>query len=481
MKKAPHTCGAFFFPSRSATLVRSALIVHINPLIQVAVILGVVAAPAQAGKALQPGAEKLREYIHFDSSNREGTSQALGFLRDQLHREGISTQWIVSPEGLPNLYARLEAPNDVDQSIVLLHHADVVAAGKGWSYPPFGAEVSDGYIHGRGSLDAKSLGMAHLEAFLEANRLRQRLTRDLIFLAVADEEEGGGQGSKWLLEAHPELFDGVVAVLGEGGINRVYGDRIAWWGLEVAQKRPLWLQITAKGRPGHGSTLNLHTAPHRLVRALDRLLQRPLDFRATPEVRLYLQSIAPFESRGLQRLVANLDEILELRHPETKMLPGIPNFFLDSIQINMLQAGERPNSAPEIASAWIDIRLLPNTDGELFLEDVRERLGDDVEVKVILQSPQVDPSPTSGPGFDCVAAALAAEAPVVPAFIPGITDSRYFRQNNLPAYGFSPFRLSGATLKGIHGVDERIPIAEFERGVATMLAVVESCTTEPPE
>lgn len=454
---------------------------HANPLIQAAVMLGVVAASAQAGETLQPAAEKLRQYIRFDSSTREGTEKALGFLRDQLHHEGISTQWIVSPEGLPNLYARLEAPNDVAQSIVLLHHADVVAAGEGWSYPPFGAEVSDGFIHGRGSLDAKSLGVAHLEAFLVASRLRQRLTRNLIFLAVADEEAGGGQGSKWLLEAHPELFEGVVAVLGEGGINRVYGNQLAWWGLEVAQKRPLWLQITAKGRAGHGSTLNLHTAPHRLVRALDRLLERPLDFRATPEVRLYLESIAPFENLGLQRLVANLDDILELRHPETKMLPGIPNFFLDSIQINMLQAGERPNSAPETASAWIDIRLLPNTDEVVFLQDVRDRLGDDVEVEVILQSPQVEPSPASGPGFECLATALADEAPVVPAFIPGITDSRYFRQSNLPAYGFSPFRLGGTTLKGIHGVDERIPIAEFERGVATMLDVVESCTAEQPE
>ncbi len=452
-----------------------------NPLIPVAVILGLLAAPLQAGEELESAAERLREYIRFDSSTREGSEQALGFLRDQLHQEGISTQWIVSPQGVPSLYARLEAPNDADQSFVLLHHADVVAAGDGWAYPPFGAQVFDGLIHGRGSLDAKSLGIAHLEAFLSASRLRQRLTRDLIFLAVSDEEEGGSQGSKWLLEAHPELFEGVVAILGEGGINRVYGDRIAWWGLEVAQKRPLWLQITAKGRPGHGSTLNLHTAPHRLVRALNRLLERPLDFRETPEVRLYLESIAPFESRGLQRLVANLDEILELSHPETKMLPGIPNFFLDSIQVNMLQAGEQPNSAPETASAWIDIRLLPDTDEQLFLKDVRSRLGNDVEVKVILQSPRVDPSPASGPGFDCVAAALADEAPVVPAFIPGITDSRYFRQASLPAYGFSPFRLGGASLNGIHAVDERIPIVEFDRGIATMMAVVESCTTGQPE
>lgn len=459
-------------------MVNSILNVRTNPVIQAALIFVGLAGMLQAGQKTPAATDKLRDYIRIDSSTREGSEQALGFLRDQLHGEGISTQWIVSPQGVPSLYARIEARKESKESIVLLHHADVVAAGDGWTHGPFDADISDGNVYGRGSLDDKSLGIAHLEAFLAANRSLESLTRDLVLLVVTDEEEGGSQGSKWLLEAHPELFDGVVAIFGEGGINRVHGDSLAWWGIEVAQKRPLWLRITAKGRPGHGSTLNLHTAPHRLIRALNRLLERPLDFRATPEVRLYLESIAPYESKGLQRLVANLDEILNSPHPETKMLPGIPNYFLDSIQVNMLQAGQQPNVAPETATASIDIRLLPDTDEKQFLDDVRSRLGEEVEVKVILEAPRVEPSHVSGPGFECIAQALARQAPVVPAFIPGITDSRYFRQHQLPAYGFSPFKLGGASLKGIHGIDEQIPIEDFEAGVATMLAVVQSCSEE---
>ncbi len=449
-----------------------------HPAILVAVILVVFASTLQADQKPPSATNKLRDYIRFDTSTREGSEQALGFLRDHLHSEGISTQWIVSPEGVPSLYARIDALEESNESIVLLHHADVVAAGDGWAHGPFDADTSEGIVHGRGALDDKSLGIAHLEAFLAANRTLEKLTRNLILLVVTDEEEGGSQGSRWLLEAHPELFDGVVAVFGEGGINRVYGDQLAWWGIEIAQKRPLWLRITAKGRPGHGSTLNLHTAPHRLIRALDRLLERPLDFHGTPEVRLYFESIAPYETKGLQRLVANLDEILNLPHPETKMLPGIPNYFLDSIQINMLQAGKQPNVAPETATAWIDIRLLPDTDEKQFLEDVRSRLGKEVGVKVILEAPRVEASPVSGPGFECIAEVLSKQAPVVPAFIPGITDSRYFREHNLPAYGFSPFKLGGARLRGIHGIDEQIPIKEFEEGIATMLAVVQSCSEE---
>lgn len=193
---------------------------------------------------------------------------------------------------------------------------------------------------------------------------------------------------------------------------------------------------------------------------------------------MYFESIAPYETMGLQRLVANLDEILGSPHPETKMLPGIPNYFLDSIQINMLQAGQQPNVAPETATAWIDIRLLPDTDEKRFLDDVRSRLGDQVGVKVILEAPRVEASPVSSPGFKCIAEVLSEQAPVVPAFIPGITDSRYFREHHLPAYGFSPFKLGGASLKGIHGIDEQIPIEDFEEGIATMLTVVQSCSEE---
>ena len=448
------------------------------PVIQVAVALALLATSAHGRTKPTAATERLRAYIRFDSSNRQGSEQALGYIRDLLHREGISTRWIVSPAGVPNLYARLDAPNGSNETLVLLHHADVVVADDPWTHDPYAAEVADGHVHGRGALDAKSLGIAHVEAFLAASRAQQNLTRNLVLLVVTDEEEGGAQGAGWLLDSHPDLFAGVIGVLGEGGINRIYGDRIAWWGIEVAQKRPLWLRVTARGRPGHGSTLNLHTAPHRLIRALNRLLERPLDFRATPEVRLYLESIAPYEARGMKRLVENLDAILELPHPESKMLPGIPNYVLDSIQINMLQAGEQPNSAPDTAAAWIDIRLLPDTDKEVFLKDVRDRLGDDLGVEVILDSPRVEPSPASGAGFECISAALVDRAPVVPAFIPGITDSRYFRQHGLPAYGFSPFELGGSRLKGIHGIDEQIPIDSFERGVKTMLRVVERCTTE---
>ena len=159
-------------------------------------------------------------------------------------------------------------------------------------------------------------------------------------------------------------------------------------------------------------------------------------------------------------------------------MPGMPSYFLDSIQINGLEAGERLNAAPDQASALIDIRLLPDADEEEFLREIRELVGTDIEFEVLLSAPRSPASPTDTPFFQCLEEVLGQRAPVAPAFIPGITDARYFRQREIPAYGFSPFMLDGSSLRGIHGPDERIPIEAFQAGVAELERVISGCVME---
>lgn len=435
-------------------------------------------APGGAAQPLTGPAEWLGLYLRIDTSNPPGNEhRAAALLRRILHREGIATRLFVSPEGRANLHARLEAARPRAGALLLIHHMDVVPAGEGWTAPPFDGAVRGGALWGRGAVDDKSLGIAHLAALLDLKRSSAALTRDVVFLAVADEEAGGGGGTAWLLESHPELFEGVDAVLGEGGNNRAYRERLAWWGIEVAQKRPLWLEVRAGGRGGHGSTLNLHTAPHRLIRALERVVNRPPAFRVAPEVRAYFEAVAPHQSPAFRRVVAELDRILATARPEERLLPGLPTYLADSIQINVLRAGERINAVPDRASARLDVRLLPDTDDDAFMEELRELLGSNIEVEVLLSAPPVEPSPADHPVFHCLESALSERAPVLPAFIPGVTDSRYFRERGIAAYGFSPFALEGAYLRGIHGADERIPLAGFQDGVETMKRVLRACAT----
>jgi acetylornithine deacetylase/succinyl-diaminopimelate desuccinylase-like protein len=418
----------------------------------------------------------LQSYLRIDTSNPPGREAAgASFLKALLHREGIATQLLVPPSGRPSLYARLAAAEPVGGQLILLHHIDAVPAGPGWTVGPTSGELRQGKLWGRGAVDDKSLGIAHLAAFIEMHRRGERLSRDLVFLAVADEEAGGKQGTRWLLEEHPELFADVAAVLGEGGSNRSFDGRLFWWGVEVAQKRPLWLRVAAEGRGGHGSTLNLHTAPHRLVRGLAAVLERPLRYHVSPPVRQYFEAVAPFESRKFQSIVSNLDSIVADEDPSRHLLPGLPSYFLDSIQINALEAGEKVNVAPEEASALIDIRLLPDTDEEAFLAEIRQLLGKNLDVEILLSAPPAEASSVDTRFFDCMEAFLGSRAPVLPSFIPGVTDSRYFRERSIPAYGFSPFLLSGVDLKGIHGPDEHISVEAFEEGVETMKALVRAC------
>ncbi len=437
--------------------------------------------PTAAREAAGEPLERLRAYLKLDTSNPPGREElAASFLRDLLHAEGIRTRLLVSPAGRPSLYARLESRFPDRGALILLHHMDVVPPGPGWSSDAFAAEERDGRLWGRGAVDVKSLGIAHLEAFLELARGGAELTRDVVFLAVADEEAGGAEGTAWLLAEHPQLFSGTAAVLGEGGNNRAFQARLAWWGIEVAQKRPLWLKVTAEGRGGHGSSLNLHSAPHRLVRALGRLAERPPAFRVSPVVRSYFESVAAHQGPAFAKMVERLDEITASAEPARELLPGLPNYLVDSIQINALTAGGRINVTPSRAEALVDVRLLPDTDADLFLAELEELLGPDVAVTVLLSAPETAPSPTDSEIYRCLERFLGREAPVVPTFIAGVTDARYFRERSIPAYGFSPFVLDGADMRGIHGPNEKISIRAFQEGVETTVALVRACTTDPP-
>lgn len=438
-----------------------------------------VAPLAVSGSGGSQAASRLIDYLAIDTTNPPGNeARAVAFLRTALHAEGIPTRLYVSPKGRANLFARLDADPDVAPhdagTIVLLHHMDVVPPGPGWTVDPFTEPSHDGTIWGRGAIDDKSLGIAHLEAFLELKRSARPLTYSVVFLAVADEETGGKEGTGWLIEQHPELFEDTVAVLGEGGANRVFGERVLWWGIEVAQKRPLWLRVTATGRGGHGSMLNLGSAPHQLTKAIARLLDRPLEYRVSPATRRYLESVAPYQSDFFREMVDNLDDIVTRDQPHVDLFPGIPNYLLDTLQVNVLDAGDKVNVTPASATAMIDIRLLPDTDQEIFLQDVRRRLGDDIAVEILLDAPPAAPSSIDNPIYRCLKEHLPGGT-TVPSFIPGITDSRYFRQQGIDAYGFSPFRLEPTEAIGVHAANEKISIASLEAGVEIMVELLLTC------
>jgi acetylornithine deacetylase/succinyl-diaminopimelate desuccinylase-like protein len=423
------------------------------------------ATPAPAGQ-LSEAARWLQGYLQIDTSNPPGNEgKAADFLAAILGREGIPARRIVTPAGRTNLWARLASPTSGGKAVLLLHHMDVVAPGPGWTVPPFAGLVKEGRLWGRGALDDKSLGIAQLAAFVDLKRRGRPLARDVVFLAVADEESGGGEGTGWLLAHHPELFAGVEGVIGEGGRNQVTGGKLLWWGIEVAQKRPLWLEVEANGRGGHASGLNPGSAVHVLVAGLARMVALPFRYRVTPAARAYVQAMAPLHNEHWRRVLSDIDRVVGEKGPSEFLLPGMENLFLDTVQVTVVAGGERINVIPEKAHALVDVRLLPDTDGQALLTTLKQALGSELDVKVLLTCRPAPPSPAAGRLYAAMAATLGRQAPVVPAMIPGFTDSRYFREKGIAAYGLSPFVLDGNDQRGIHGTDERIPLAELDRGV----------------
>lgn len=432
------------------------------------------ASAASTAPVLSEAAGWLQQYLRLDTSNPPGNEQrGAAFLAGLLQREGIASRVVANPEGRASLWARLSSPASGGRAVLLLHHMDVVPAGPGWSVQPFAGTVRDGYLWGRGALDDKSLGIAQLAALVDLKRRRVPLARDVIFLAVPDEENGGLRGTAWLLARHPELFQGVEGVIGEGGRSQTgAGGKVVWWGIEVAQKRPLWLEVSTSGRAGHGAGLNPDSANHQLIQGLARLLGAPPRWRVSPPVRDYCRAIAPLQNDHWRRVFANVDAVVTASGPKEFLMPGMANLFLDTIQVTVLTGGDRINVIPATAVARIDVRLLPDTDAQAFLLNVQHLLGPDFDVKVLVTSPPARPSPASGRVYHAMERALKPEAPVVPTFIAGFTDSRFFRERGIPAYGLSPFKLGPEDTQGIHGPNERISLRELDRGVDKMRQIL---------
>ncbi len=416
----------------------------------------------------------LREYLQIDTTNPPGNErEGAELLAGILDREGIASRVLTSPAGRSSLYARLGSTGNSTTSggaIVLMHHIDVVPADGAWRVEPFSGRRLEGKIWGRGALDVKGLGIAHLAAVLDLARAGGPRVRDVIYLAVADEETGGGEGARWLLDAHPELFTDVSAVLNEGGSNRVLNDRLIWWGVEVTQKRPLWLKVTTEGRGGHASGLHPKSATHRLVAGLARLLDRPPRFRVNDAARMYLGTLARLEGGRTDELFRGIEAGKNLE--SLPMAPGLPIYFLDTLQVTELDNGRGSNVVSPRASASVDIRLLPDTDSDAFLAEVRELLGDELEVEVVLDAPESPASPRDHPLYLALEEILAIRGQVVPTFIAGTTDSRFFRQRGIPAYGFSPFAINVQDARGVHADDESVPVDAFLRGVETMSRIL---------
>lgn len=427
--------------------------------------------------------DALVAYLRLDTSNPPGNeTRGAAFLRDRLVKEGIPAKLVGDDPKRQGVYARLESGSDA-KALLLLSHIDVVPAdASAWRVPPFSGNREGGYIWGRGALDTKSLTIAQLAAFVALKRSGVKLRRDVVFLAVPDEELGGLNGAKSLLEKQPALFEGVGFAMNEGGSNETAVDRVVFWGIEVQQKVPLWLRITSEGSGGHGSSPPADGgATAKLIRALGAVTAIETPYRLDPSVARVAAAAAAVRTDGRGAKFRLVREPLNMPLLERELPQGYRALLRDTIAVTHLAAGNAVNVIPTRATAAIDIRLLPSQEPEAMLARVREVVGDLGKVDVLLSSKPVPDSPVSGELYESLVRVLRASSPgstAGPMVSSGTTDSRFFRERGIPAYGVMPFKVNYYDTDGVHGQDERIRAKFFSEGVKVMTEIVRDFCAE---
>jgi acetylornithine deacetylase/succinyl-diaminopimelate desuccinylase-like protein len=415
--------------------------------------------------------EWLSSYIRVNTVNPPGNETiACDFIGKILDAEGIPYQLYDPGDNRATLVATLKGDGSRGKSLILLNHTDVVPFEiENWTVDPLGGEIRDGYIWGRGAQDMKGTGIVELVTFLLHKRLNLPLKRDLVFMAVADEEAGSAYGVEFLDREHPELLD-CEYVINEGGSGstEVLGIERDAFNIGVSEKGPLWLKLTVEGTPGHGSVPHNDNAADHLVRAVNKILDWERPFDITPEVRNYFEAI--YEAGILKD--EPTDEVLKALAADN---PRIDSMQKNSVALTTLRSGVKHNVIPSDAEATLDCRLVPGYDPDKFVGDMIDVINDDrIKIERVFQS-STPASPTNTELWDVMAREarnLVEDALILPGVSTGFTDSRVFRRKGMTAYGFSPF-LSGPSEAGrVHGHDERLSIDNLHLGIQIMHATV---------
>ncbi|MBI5418503.1 MAG: M20/M25/M40 family metallo-hydrolase [Deltaproteobacteria bacterium] len=417
----------------------------------------------------------LQEYIRIDTSNPPGDCRAAAdLLCKVLVENGLTPIMFGARPEKPNVLCHVGGTEE--PALVLIHHMDVVPArAEEWSVPPFSGEIRDGFLFGRGTLDTKGLGVAHLCAAAAAAR-SGRLKRKLYFVANSDEEVGGTEGAEHFIRNLPISF-GRAFGMNEGGVGvrDLFGEG-NFFLLNMWEKGPLWLKLKASGRAGHGSRPSERDAPARLSTAMARIAAHRELARLTDPVREMLRVLFAQGRIGLDP--DTLDggpgdterlEAFAKAYPETD--PLLRNTFA----ITTLSAGFKPNVIPASAEGTVDVRILPGEDPEAVASRVRALVREfDVSVEVLFaERPSGSPR---GPLFDAVADAVRSvhpDAVVLPYMSTGFTDSRFFRSVGVETYGLMPLLLAREDMGRIHGVDEKIPVAGVTEMTSVIAALIE--------
>ncbi len=407
---------------------------------------------------------------HSGPGERAAAEHVAALLADA----GLEPTVLESHPKRASVVARIEGEDSSRPALLIHGHLDVVPADPDdWQVHPFSGELRDGCVWGRGAVDMKDMDAMMLAVIRQRQAEGRRPPRDVVVAFLADEEAGGNYGAGWLVDNHPELFEGVTEAISEvGGFSTTIGDRRLYL-IQTAEKGIAWLRLTARGTAGHGSMLQSDNAITELAEAVARLGRHEWPTRLTPAVQAFLEGAC--RALGIDFTQNDTSEVLAKIGPIARMIGAT---LTSTVNPTMLNAGYKVNVIPQTATAQVDGRFLPGYEEE-FLHEVDRVLGPGVQREFVHHAIAVE---TTFDGDLCTAmtGALLAEDPgaqIVPYCLSGGTDAKSFSRLGIRCFGFSPLRLpADLDFSGMfHGIDERVPVDALQFGVRVLDRFLDHC------
>jgi len=417
-----------------------------------------------------------RDLIRIDTSNPiKPERPAAEYVADKLAEVGLEPTIVESEPGRASVVARMEGADSSRPALLIHGHLDVVPADAShWSVDPFGGEIKDGCLWGRGAVDMKDMDAMTLALVRQWRREGRKPPRDVVLAFVADEEAGGVKGAHYLVKHHKDLFDGCTESISEvGGFSLQIREDLRLYPIQTAQRGMAWMKLIAHGLAGHGSLVNDNNAVTKLAEAVARIGRHEWPVRLTKTVEAFLAELgdalgADIDPHDLSAAADKLGTITAL----------VAATLRNTANPTMLDAGYKVNVIPQEATAHVDGRYLPGYKEE-FLDTIDELLGPDVTREMVHEDIALE-TDWAGPLVEAMKSAIKAEdddAKPVPYCLFGGTDDKSFSELGITGYGFSPLRLAPELdFAGMfHGVDERVNLDALRFGVRVLDRFLASC------
>lgn len=420
----------------------------------------------------------LSEYLQIPSVS--GNEIKAGeFFAGFCEEEGLEVDYFNEEKSRYNFAASIYPLSLGKPNIILLNHIDVVPAEDttDWTYGPYSGKVVDGYVWGRGAIDAKGLAVMQLMALLEIKRKAEymELPYNVTLLCVSGEELGGSTGAAIMTDFYLGYLNPVV-VFGEGGagLTGVLSSDPARkvFGVSFGEKKTLWLKLElTQNTFGHGATPAPQYANKSLINALNRLNNRKIKLRFDRSNRLMFRRLGRAEGgmRGFFIKKIHWWVLQPLAKKQFLSNPLYASLVTNTITVTQIYTPPGPpNKIPNYASAVLDCRLLPGTNKRGFIRRLKNILDEpDMKITIIEESPDARFSKLND-FYESMEEAILdfyQDAEVIPMLFPATTDNSYFRARDIPVFGFIPAVLDKEMVANIHSSNEKISLEALESGI----------------